>query len=107
MEVIRNGVVTGSVVGDGNGTVTTSGTAVQVASNACKRVVVCNNPANASLTNGGIIVVGTSTVVAAEATRRGATIYPGNSLEFNISNTDLLYIDATDNGAKYHFYYEN
>ena len=96
-----------ATIGDGLGSVTTAGTAVNVATNACKRVIVFNNTSNADLTNGGIIVVGTSTVVATEATRRGALIYPGNSMSFNVSNTNLLYIDATDNGAKYHFYYEN
>ena len=96
-----------SAVGTGNGSVTTAGTAVQVAANACKRVIITNNSENSSLTNGGGICIGGSAVVAAEATRQGLFLYPTQSQAFMVSNTNLLYVDSLDNAAKFHFYYEN
>jgi hypothetical protein len=89
-------------VGDGTTTVTTAGTRVQLADNSCRRVWVQANSANT-----GVMVVGGSTVVAAEATRQGTALWPTQGAWFNVSNTNLLYVDSTVNGEKIHWYYEN
>lgn len=96
-------------VGSGNGTVTTSGTPVQLSaiSVPCKKVVIYNSPANGGLASGGVLVVGDSGVVAAEATRKGATLFPANGMEFTVANLNLLYLDSTDDTAKFNYYYEN
>ena len=94
---------------DGNGSVTTAGTAVQLPNVSCRRVkITCSewNGDTANCPNGGIIVVGGSSVVAALATRRGVPLYPTQSEWFKISNLNLLYIDSVDNGAKYHYLIE-
>lgn len=98
-----------TTIGVGNGSVATSGVAVQLSASSvpCTRVIIYCNDANASLTNTGIIVVGDSSVVAAQATRKGAAVYPANSIELRVSNLNMVYLDATDNAAKYHYYYEN
>lgn len=98
----------GANIAIGNGSVATAGTAVQLSSASVKvtRVIVYNNDTNSTLTNNGTIVVGDSTVVAAAATRKGAVIYAANYQEFYVSDLSLLWVDALDNGAKFHFYYE-
>ena len=95
---------------DDKGEVVTAATKVQLPDVACKRVkIICSewNADEANCPNGGVIVVGGSTVVAALATRQGAPIYPTQGEWFNVSNLNLLYIDAVDDGAKYHYVYEN
>jgi len=97
-------------VGDGNGSVTTAGTAVQLPNVSCRRVkIICSewNGDTANCPNGGIIVVGGSSVVAALATRRGIPLYPTQSEWFYVSNLSLLFVDSLDDGAKYHYEYEN
>lgn len=88
-------------VGDGTATVATAGTAVQLASNSCIKVIVQAHESNA-----GTIVVGGSGVVAALVGRRGVALYPTQSQVFQVTNTNLLYIDSTENGDKVNFYYE-
>ena len=91
-------------VGDGTKSVTTAGSAVQLSSTSvtCRKVWI-----QASSANTGVIVVGGSTVVAAEATRRGRALWPTQGDWFNVNNLNLLYIDSTVNGEKVNFYYEN
>ena len=89
-------------VGDGTTTLTTAGTAVQLASNTCKRVFI-----QAQESNTGTLVVGGSTVVAALVGRRGLALYPTQSAVFYVSNTNLLYIDSTVSGDKCNWFYEN
>lgn len=88
-----------SSVGTGRTAIGTAGVAWQMPSASCKRVNIQTPASNGNLTNGGVIVVGDSNVVAAEATRRGVALYPTQSEWFNVSNTNLLFIDATDDGA--------
>lgn len=90
-----------SSVGDGRETVTTAGTAVQMSNVPCKRVFV-----QAESDNTGAIVVGGSTVVAAEGTQRGLRIYPSQGQWFYVSNLNLLYIDSEQNGDGINYYYE-
>ena len=99
-----------TVVNDGKGAVTTAGTRVRLPNVVCKRAkIICSewNGDEANCPNGGIIVVGGSSVVAALATRQGVPLYPTQGEWFNISNLNLLYVDALDDGAKYHYMYEN
>lgn len=93
--------------GDGTQTVTTLGTRVQLhADRPCKRVWVQSHEDNGALTNGGLVTVGGSGVVAASASRSGRALYPTNGEWFEINNLNLLWIDSVDDGAKVHYYYE-
>ena len=69
-------------------TVTTAGTRVQFGSNACKAIVI---KANAS--NSGTIYVGNSGVTSAN----GFPLAAGDTLSLDISNTNVIYIDASAN----------
>src|SRR3990167_10651618 len=65
--------------------VTTAGTAEQLASNACKRVIVTAMPDNT-----GIIAIGDVNVVASlTATARGVLLFATQSQQFFITNTNL------------------
>lgn len=77
-------------------TVTTAGTRVQLASNACVAGIV-----EAPSTNTGIVYVGGSDV---SATVFGAELQPGQSAGVAISNTNKLYVDAATSGDKLAFF---
>ena len=83
-------------------TVTTAGTREQLATAACKRIVV-----QALHSNTDFIGVGDANVVAAEATGRGIRLGPGQTMEFFVSNTNLLYIDSVVSGEGISYFYEN
>ena len=84
-------------------TVTTAGTAVQLASNACKRVVV-----QALSDNEDAIQVGSSNVKAtSEATQRGVRLFPTQSVMLMVDNTNLIYIDAAVDTDGVSVYFEN
>ena len=89
-----------SSAGDGTTTVTLSGTAVQLPSQACSMVTIQAHESNA-----GTLVVGASTVVAALVGRRGAALYPTNTYTVAVSNLNLLYIDSTSSGDKINYVY--
>jgi len=83
--------------------VTTAGSEEQLASNACKRVIVTALPDNT-----GIIAVGDVNVVAAlDVTARGVLLFATQSQQFFITNTNLLYIDASVSGEGVTYYFEN
>ncbi len=88
-----------TAVGDGNVT-TTAGTAKKLiaTSTPCKRVVVH--------AVGGHIVVGGSTCVYAEGTRRGTLIHKTQKESFNIDDVSKIYVDSASN-VLVSFYYEN
>lgn len=83
-------------------TVTTAGTAEQLASASCKRVVV-----QALADNTNAVVIGDSGVVAAEGTREGIALFPNQTMEFFVNNTNLLYVDAVTSGEGISYVYEN
>lgn len=89
-------------VGTGTKTVASTGTRVQMANAECKRVII-----QAHESNTGTIVVGGASVVAALATRQGFALYPAQSAVFYVSNTNLLYLDATADSQKVNYYYES
>jgi len=90
-------------VGDGTKTVTTAGSRVQLSTTSvpCRRVWI-----QASSANTGVIVVGSVTCVAAEATRQGLALWPTQGSFFNVDNLNLLYLDATANTQSVNFFYE-
>uniref|UniRef100_A0A6M3IM53 Uncharacterized protein n=1 Tax=viral metagenome TaxID=1070528 RepID=A0A6M3IM53_9ZZZZ len=99
---LKSDAVLPSAIVDGRKTVTTPGTAVALVAVAtgCRRLVV-----TALITNTDYVVVGASTVVAAEATRRGTPLVAGQSLELEISDVSLIFIDAVVAGEGVSFIY--
>jgi len=96
-----NGVLQGhGTIGTGMETVT-AGTPLQLPSFACSRVIIQANPENA-----GDIVVGGSNVVATVASRVGITLFASQSQVFNITNVNQLWVDTTNTGDKFTYYYE-
>ena len=87
-------------VGDGNVTVTTPGTAVQliVTSTPCKRVIV--HAVN------GHIVVGASDVDYTAGSRKGRWIPATQEGVFYVDDVNKLYVDAADASTLISFYYE-
>ena len=97
----------GTSVASGSATVATAATAVQLGSSGtCKRVWIGSYESNGDLTNGGLICVGNSAVVAAAGTRTGLVLYPTQGDWFNVSNTNLLYIDSVDDAASINYFVE-
>lgn len=70
--------------------VTTAGTAVQMPTAACRKVLVIARQSN----TGSIFVGGTGVTSASY----GAELLAGNSLELELSNVNLLYINSSVNG---------
>lgn len=90
---------------DGTTTVTTAGTAAQITavSTPCKWVMI-----GADLGNSGNpeMAVGNSTVVAAYSSQRGIILIPGNEpTKIEVSNLNLLWVDARTNGNKVFWFY--
>jgi len=88
-------------VGTFRKTISNAGTAEQLPNHSCKRVVV-----QALSDNSGAIEIGDSNVVASEGTQRGIRLFPTQSIELFVSNTNLIYIDAENNGDGVSVYYE-
>lgn len=90
-----------TTIADGSKVTVSAGTAVALAtSTACKRIQI-----QAKFNNTGIVVVGASTVVAAESTRRGIALNPGDAIELDIDNVNDVYIDSTVSGEGVTFTY--
>lgn len=86
---------------DGRKVVAAAGTALALAaSTPCSHVTVV-----AETDNTDIVVVGSATVVAALATRRGVPLYPGDSYDTDIDNVAEVYIDSLVNGEGVTFVY--
>lgn len=81
-------------VADGRKVVTTAGTPVALASSTPAKGVQIT----AETDNTGTIVVGSSTVVATLATRRGTPLGPGDSLHLRVDNLADVYLDSTVSG---------
>ena len=92
-----------TTIGDGRKIVTTGGTAVALAaSTECYKVDI-----TAETSNTNEVVIGGSTVVAAEATRRGVPLDPGATLTLHIDNLAKVYVDAvTDTEGVTFTYYK-
>lgn len=98
-----------SSVGTGRTAHESAGTKYQLPSASCRRVWIqsaTGNGETATFPNGGIVVVGDTNVIATETTRRGKFFYASQGDWFNVSNTNLLYVDVTDNNVVYSWYIE-
>ena len=91
-------------VDNGIKAVTTPGTAecLVAVSTPCKRVFI-----QASSSNTDVIVIGGAGVVAAEATRQGAALWPTMGQFFNVANLNLIYLDVIVANEKANYYFEN
>jgi len=90
-------------VGDFIKTVTSAGTAEQLASNSCKRVIITALPDNTNP-----VAIGASTVVASTTgTLRGVNLFATQSQAFFVSNTNLLYVDSVTSSEGISVYFEN
>jgi len=78
-----------TTVDSGVATVTTAGTAVQLANVACRSISIRAHDVNV-----GLIYVGPSDVAAAN----GRQLSPGESVDLAIDNANRLYIDAAEDG---------
>lgn len=90
-------------VGDGRKTVTVAGTAERLSSSNvnCRKVTIM-----ALLTNTDYVVVGASTVVASEATRRGIPLSAGMSITLDVEDLYPLYVDAVVSGEGVSYLYQ-
>lgn len=103
----RVGIRGADSLNDGQETVTTAGTRVQLPNIQCSRVFIQSHPANGSLgSEGATVVVGGSAVVAEAVNRRGLALFSTQWQEFQITNLNKIWIDATENGAKINYIYE-
>lgn len=82
--------------------VTTAGTAVALVSSSTPAIWVA---VTAETDNTGLIAVGGSTVVAAQATRKGVPLNPGDTITFSTDDLADVYIDSTVNGDGVTFTY--
>lgn len=97
-----------SSVGDGRKVVTSAGTAVALAASAaCRSVCV-----TALSTNAGVVVVGSSAVVAAlgttgaAGTRRGTPLSAGESVTYRVADLADVWIDSTVSAEGVSYSYE-
>lgn len=111
IDAIQGGPTGATTVGQNSRTVTTAGTPVQLSASSvpCKRVWIQAYESNGLLNGAATVVVcvGNATVVAAAGSRTGRALTPTEGDWFEVSNLNLLYIDATDNLAKVSYHYEN
>jgi hypothetical protein len=101
VDELGRGIVKGTLT-DGRDTIATAGTAEQVSTTS---LVVEWIIIQAELNNTGVIVVGGSTVVAAEATRRGVALNAGDSVPLYGVDLSEVYVDTTVNGDGYTYLY--
>ncbi len=88
-------------IGDGRKTVATAGTAEALAASTPAKVVFIT----AETDNTNPVTVGGSTVVGAEATRRGTPLYPGETITLLCDDLADIYVDAITNGEGVTFTY--
>jgi hypothetical protein len=84
-----------TTVADGRTVVTTAGTRVQLSTSNARVGAVA---IQAETDNTGVIVVGGSTVVASQATRRGIALSAGEVVSLDVDQLSDIYLDSTVNG---------
>ncbi len=89
-------------IGDGRKVVSAASTAVALVTSSTKADIVV---VTAETDNTGLIAVGTTTVVAALATRRGTPLAAGDTAVLPIKDLADVYIDATVTGDGVTFVY--
>lgn len=95
-----------SSFGGGTLPVVTAGTRVQLPNIPCRSVTIQAHEGNGSLTNGGVVVIGGSDVIAASGTRNGYSLYASQAQVFEVANANLLWIDSVDDGAVITYIYQ-
>lgn len=91
LEQLKDLTAGGDTLDEGRKVVASAGTAVVLgASTTIKEVLI-----TAELNNTGVMCVGGSGVIAAEATREGTPLEAGESMRIVTSNLANVYIDAT------------
>ncbi len=91
-----------NIVGTFRKTNSLAGSAEVFANNPCKKCLV-----QALVNNNDAISVGDSNVVSTATAHRGIILYTSQSQVFNVSNTNLLYLDVNVGGEGVSIYYEN
>jgi len=87
-------------IGSGNGSVTTSGTPVQISATPQQaKIIDILNPTS----NADVIVIGDSTVKFSPL--KGIPIEPGFSYRINITDLSNVWVDAAGNGYTFSFNY--
>lgn len=94
LEQMKDLTAGGDTLSDGRKVVTSAATAVVLAASTIIKEVLIT----AELNNTGVICVGGSGVIAAESTREGTPLEPGESMRIVTSNLANIYIDSTVNG---------
>lgn len=79
------------VIVDGTAKIVTPGTAVQVSATS---IAVREVHVSAFAENAGLVVVGSSTVLATAGSRRGRHLAPGETVVLRVADVNMLYIDA-------------
>jgi hypothetical protein len=93
-----------SVIQSGRKTVTTHGTAEELATNGpCRKITIV-----ALITNTDYVCVGGSDVIAAESTRNGLPLVAGQSIDLvGINNLKNVYVDSVIDEEGITFVYYN
>lgn len=76
--------------GNGHANVSVTGTAVQLAANACSRVIIAADNDNA-----GAVYIGGATVTNNEAATGGLQLDAGQHITLDVTNTNVVYINGT------------
>lgn len=102
LQLIASGIGASTTIADGRKTVTSAGTAEKLiaSSTPCSKVIIM-----ALVSNTDIVVVGASTVVAANGTRRGIALIALSSIEIQINDVSKIYLDAVVSGEGVSFIY--
>jgi hypothetical protein len=91
-------------IGDGLKLVTTAGTREALVADSTKVRLV---EIQARPENTGVVVVGSSSCVAASGTRRGYALVPGQSVGLRIDDLADLYVDVAVSGEGVSYVYFN
>jgi len=88
-------------ISDGRKTVAVAGTREQLSSTATSSVIAV--AIQAETDNTGVVVVGGSTVVATQATRRGIALEAGDLITLNVNQVADVWLDVTVSGDGVNF----
>jgi hypothetical protein len=91
---VDTGGVGSSTIGDGRKVIATAGSAEALSTDTDVKEVTIT----AELDNTDVVVIGSSTVVAALLTRRGTPLFPGDSVSIETDNLNELFVDVMVNG---------
>lgn len=90
-----------NTINDGQVSIPTAGTRVQLPDVPCSKVYIQSHPSNT-----GEIVVGGANVIAESVNRRGLAIFSSQWTELSVNNLNKIYIDGTIDNDKINYIYE-